>query len=58
MEKRARREGSWRVMKNFRVLRSARDAFFVAPMASQTTRGWALCSHEPHRAYSVNYSPV
>ena len=31
---RARREGSWRVMKNFRVLRAARDAFFYAPIAS------------------------
>ena len=30
----ARREGSWRVMKNFRVLRAARDAFFLAPIAS------------------------
>ena len=31
---RARREGSWRVTKNFRVLRVARDAFFFAPIAS------------------------
>ena len=28
---RARHEGSWRVMKIFRVLRAARDAFFFAP---------------------------
>ena len=31
---RARRQGSWGVMKNFRVLRAARDAFFFAPIAS------------------------
>ena len=31
---RAQREGSWRVMKNFGVLRAARDAFFFAPIAS------------------------
>ena len=31
---RARHEGSWRVMKNFRVLRAVRDAFFFAPIAS------------------------
>ena len=31
---RARREESWRVMKSFRLLRAARDAFFFAPIAS------------------------
>ena len=31
---RARREGTWRVMKNSGVLRAARDAFFFAPIAS------------------------
>ena len=30
-KKAAGRDGSWRVMKNFRVLRAARDAFFFAP---------------------------
>ena len=55
---RARREGSWRVMKNFRVLRAARDAFFFAPIASQTTAGTALGSYERYGAYGVNYSPI
>ena len=31
---RARREGSWRVMKNFPALRAAGDAVFFAPIAS------------------------
>ena len=31
---RARRQASWRVMKNFGVLRAARDAFFFVPIAS------------------------
>ena len=55
---RARREGSWRVMKNFRVLRAARDAFFFAPIASYTTGGTALGSYERYVAYGVNYSPI
>ena len=54
---RARHEGSWRVMKNFRVLRAARDAFFFAPIASETTARTALGSYERYGAYGVNYSP-
>ena len=41
----------------FRVLRAARDAFFFAPMASQTTRGAALCTYERYAAYAVKYLP-
>ena len=55
---RARREGSWRVTKNFGVLRAARDAFFFAPMASYTTGGTGLGSYERYGAYGVNYSPI
>ena len=55
---RARREGSWRVMKKFRVLRAARDAFFFAPIASQTTARSALGSYKRYGAYGVNNSPI
>ena len=55
---RARHEGSWRVMKNFRVLRAARDAFFFAPIASLTTARTALGSYGRYGAYGVNYSPI
>ena len=55
---RARREWLWRVIKNFRLLRAARDAFFFAPIAIWTTRGTVLRSYERYGAYGVNYSPI
>ena len=42
-------------MQNFRVLRAARDAFFFAPIASQTTARTALGSHE--RFYAFRCQP-
>ena len=47
---RARRQGSWRVMKICRVLRAARDAFFFAPIASSMTGGTVLGSYERNGA--------
>ena len=38
--------GHGKLLKFYRVLRAARDAFFFAPMASQTARGTVLGSYQ------------